>query len=302
MLYNKNWLIYHDQPDLWEGFRSQMLASPHSPQDNPEEIMKRRNGMIDTFKVLSRSVERGHDKRYILTQTAQDTIKRIKTDKIDITMFADAFDKITVHKAIRAAHENLHLVTVVTDRRTFFRFIRISHEDHFDQIWCARVWTENTWKTSGQVEAYFDIFSLDIKKGLMDNYANYAEEAVGHELSLNNYLDNVTADEIVGMEKEAVQILTYLYLSQLEFEVVKGKSKKKINGQKYVNQTENDIVLVDSKWNIEIHREEGFEVKGHLRLQPCGVGRMETMLIWVDGYQKHGYHRKAGKQIHEGEL
>lgn len=57
---------------------------------------------------------------------------------------------------------------------------------------------------------------------------------------------------------------------------------------------------VDSLWLKEIIRTEGFKVSGHFRLQPCKVdGEWTKKLIYINEYEKHGYHRRSGKEIAE---
>lgn len=75
------------------------------------------------------------------------------------------------------------------------------------------------------------------------------------------------------------------------------------NGQKKVCKTNNEVIqntlglpfrYIDSKWVREIVRTEGFKVSGHFRIQSTRNGKK---LIYINEYQKHGYHRRAQKDL-----
>ena len=76
----------------------------------------------------------------------------------------------------------------------------------------------------------------------------------------------------------------------------KKKQRGKINGEKHVNKSDLDVTVIDSNWFRNIIRSDGFNVKGHFRLQPCGVGRKEKKLIWINEFEKTGYSMKAKKE------
>lgn len=75
---------------------------------------------------------------------------------------------------------------------------------------------------------------------------------------------------------------------------------------KLLEQTKNESKLKihyrDSRWFTEIVRNEGFTVSGHFRLQPKKVdGEWTKELIYINEFQKHGYHRRASINIEENE-
>lgn len=61
----------------------------------------------------------------------------------------------------------------------------------------------------------------------------------------------------------------------------------------YNNRTNKDITVIDSKWYTELISSGAFNVRGHWRMQPCGPGMKNKKLIWINEFQKEGYHRKA---------
>ena len=83
----------------------------------------------------------------------------------------------------------------------------------------------------------------------------------------------------------------------IEIEVVGSlkKAKSSISKEKTINDTGIDVTLLDSRWFKTIIRTEGFTVRGHFRLQPYKneAGVWDRKLIYIDEFEKHGYHRVA---------
>lgn len=62
----------------------------------------------------------------------------------------------------------------------------------------------------------------------------------------------------------------------------------------YRNNTDFKITYLDSKWFTTLVRSEGFNVRGHFRLQPKKKdGEWTRELIWIDEFRKHGYTSHA---------
>ena len=59
------------------------------------------------------------------------------------------------------------------------------------------------------------------------------------------------------------------------------------------------IDYFDCSWYTTIVRNEGFSVRGHFRLQPCGKGKQDKKLIYIHEFQKHGYVRRARLILNE---
>lgn len=118
--------------------------------------------------------------------------------------------------------------------------------------------------------------------------------------------------EISYIEKEisekgfSLRRFAYIFLCLLAFKkyasvdlvfVEKGKKKKTsiADNGKIVNDTGVDVILLDSTWFREIIRNEGFIVRGHFCLQPYKDenGKWTRKLIYINEFEKHGYHRRA---------
>ena len=86
--------------------------------------------------------------------------------------------------------------------------------------------------------------------------------------------------------------------AKVELVEVSANSRVKEMGKKYLNETDGDVVYLDSMWFRELVRSEGFGVRGHFRLQPKkkeGVWTRE--LIWISDFKKEGYRRRSGKEL-----
>lgn len=112
---------------------------------------------------------------------------------------------------------------------------------------------------------------------------------------------DVLAD-ISGSFDPAVYVLVILshivfkkYAPIEEVVVNKNNKKAKLNNQKYLNESEHDVTIIDSSWFTSITRTKGFDVRGHFALRACGVGRKNRRLVWIKAFKKDGYKRQAKK-------
>ena len=91
--------------------------------------------------------------------------------------------------------------------------------------------------------------------------------------------------------------LAFMKYAPVELDVIPGNSKTKssIYGCKVRNEGDIDVTLLDSRWFREIIRTEGFSVRGHFRFQRFKnkAGEWDHKFIWIEGFEKHGYHRRA---------
>ena len=98
---------------------------------------------------------------------------------------------------------------------------------------------------------------------------------------------------------EIMRILTFVELGDIEIKEIPGgqnNGKAKKNG-KITNTSIKTVFVVDSNWNTLVIRTDGFAVRGHYRLQPCGTNFADRKLIWIDAFEKHGYKRRPTGDI-----
>lgn len=96
-----------------------------------------------------------------------------------------------------------------------------------------------------------------------------------------------------------MRVLTFVELGDITVkELLAGRN----NGEpkkagKITNTSPNTVYVVDSSWNTIVVRTDGFAVRGHFRLQPCGTNHADRKLIWIDAFEKHGYKRRPRASI-----
>ena len=109
-------------------------------------------------------------------------------------------------------------------------------------------------------------------------------------------------DEALKMQGAINAILLFKKYASVELETIQAGKKKEVKGVergKVVNDMGIDITMLDSTWFREIIRNEGFKVRGHFRLQPCKNenGEWTRKIIYIEEFEKHGYHRRAKMEI-----
>jgi len=113
----------------------------------------------------------------------------------------------------------------------------------------------------------------------------------------NNYTCNILTDVIEFILKPMI----FIELSGANVKFIDIKSKSEYgNILKPIhikNQTKVNVVYVNSLWNVGTIALGEFKVKGHFRLQPCGVNRSQTKLIFIDEFVKTQYIRKSKKEL-----
>jgi len=121
----------------------------------------------------------------------------------------------------------------------------------------------------------------------------------GFDLNENGYFFNT---KYAAEFNRILKIMTFVELGDIEVTILeKGRNNGKDKKDGKITNTSNyTVYVVDSSWNKLIIRTEGFAVKGHFRLQPCGVGHADRKLMWIDAFEKHGYKRRPRAEIAYG--
>ncbi len=93
----------------------------------------------------------------------------------------------------------------------------------------------------------------------------------------------------------ALNILLFMQFAEIETVITEGKSsngrhKVKFNDEKYLNETNIQIEVIDSNWFKRLIRTGAFKVNGHFRLQPYGTNNSLRKLIWISEFTKNGYN------------
>ena len=110
--------------------------------------------------------------------------------------------------------------------------------------------------------------------------------------------------EIINCQNYMLYLLnacTFLKYADVEVINVYGNQRKQLPDKSDVIENKSGVRVqyIDSRWLREISRLEGFKVRGHFRLQPIKdeEGEWTRKLIYINEFEKHGYHRRALKML-----
>lgn len=125
---------------------------------------------------------------------------------------------------------------------------------------------------------------------------NLNSDKVNCEFTSRN-LKDTTSDEYINYVWHLF-VLPMLFKRYAKIETEYGKCGKTIRSRilndKVRNNIPIDVKIMDSTWFTSIFRNEGFKVSGHFRLQPKKInGEWVKELIYINEFEKHGYHRIA---------
>ena len=112
------------------------------------------------------------------------------------------------------------------------------------------------------------------------------------------YAGSTKEEVILGCCNVLIGFLLMERYAKVETITCEGKSKiknDKMQNGKAINYTGLPIKFRDSTWFTSICRIEGFKVRGLFRLQPKKNDKGEWIkeLIYINEFEKHGYHRQA---------
>ena len=94
--------------------------------------------------------------------------------------------------------------------------------------------------------------------------------------------------------KRYVKVET-IVIPQGKFTAIEGTPLEYIEKKKVLNQTGQEVIVMDSKWFRKIINENDIYVRGFFRMQnkKNEFGEWYKELIFVDSFVRHGYHRNA---------
>lgn len=161
------------------------------------------------------------------------------------------------------------------------------------------------------------MIDYEVKKGSEDNeMAFYMFDKEGIPLAM--FIDsskykvyqNGWVSSCFSVENNQTAIQTWIYnkianiiilkmfktYAEVETKILLPNSKIKEIDCKYINATKFKLTYLDSKWFTNLVKSDGFNVRGHFRLQPVKKdGQWTRELIWINEFQKTGYTKRAGK-------
>lgn len=106
-----------------------------------------------------------------------------------------------------------------------------------------------------------------------------------------------TLSFIQSIQDFLIMYLIFKKYAKIEYELCKcgKKTRSSIAKDSIKNKTSFNVNIMDCTWFTTICRNEGFKVRGHFRLQPKKdeSGEWTKELIYINEFEKHGYHRIA---------
>jgi hypothetical protein len=270
---------------------------------------------VDSYRQVSDLLSDEGNKNYYFTNTAIEIASRIKLDKGKFEDLSFISDKLPVKKC-----------TFLVGRHKFYRWYKwvdtgdvmvicvklmpagddIKQEVHevfkkFDgmsQYEIEQIITEN--RLSGRIgQKEHDVAMATLKnRNFVDHLTNgifyYMWGIKSGKLS---FPEDEKNEEFFDEMLEFVRLLIFTELSDLEtVELRPSQSVGSRRQGKTLNESKNNVTIVDSTWNKILVRSDGFKVAGHLRLQPYGPGLQYRKLKFIEEFEKEGYTRNAKKE------
>lgn len=162
----------------------------------------------------------------------------------------------------------------------------------------------NVKKEIGKKDHEIESITIESKRGcIVAHVKSFGDKIIfytclGIENEFKTY--NKIKDAVYFFCNSCILFYLFKHYSSVETKDVAAHKKEYISGEKkpIYNELDRRILYLDSFWFTELVRSEGFSVRGHFRLQPKKKnGEWTKELIWVDTFLKHGYHRRAQKEI-----
>lgn len=101
-------------------------------------------------------------------------------------------------------------------------------------------------------------------------------------------------DLIKEMYRTVVTMGMFKTYAQVETKILNPRQRPRDILCPYRNNTEFPVTFLDCKWFTTLVRSEGFNVRGHFRLQPKKKdGEWTRELIWINEFRKNGYTSHA---------
>ena len=212
-------------------------------------------------------------KTYLLTKTAIDTINNVKFKN------NEDFRQMLIENADLDA-------TILIDKFSYFRY----YIDVDGGIACMHI-------------KFIPVDNEEIDKVTANKMkkAGYNPDHANKQLKYEAF--KIRRDELYhpdldkGREIPEIEFflkaLVFIKCTNTQVEVLSPRKavRTKINNEKFVLEVDQEVTLVNSKFNQIIIRNEQFWVNPHGRFQRHGPERKLVKYIIIDGYYKNGYKR-----------
>lgn len=203
-----------------------------------------------------------NNKSYLVTESVLENLDMLKITKNGEHYNWSVFNNLPEQKVTFILPNNILLRMVVTEDTLWFCHLKFTFEEGS--------------KTHGQ--SYWIMYYIDRKTGELCEHFQHPD--------------------VKEIEPTVYKFLCFFYLAENTEEILNpGKTYGTRRTGKILNDIGIPLTVVTSKWNTTVIRTEAFGVRGHFRVQPCGKGRTNYELIFIEPFVKNGYKRTAGKLL-----
>ncbi len=136
-----------------------------------------------------------------------------------------------------------------------------------------------------------DQLRVNILNSIISDNALFKGSLEDRHMALASVVNFVSAYVAV---KRFVKVETVI-IPQGKFTAVEGTPLEYVDKKKIINQTGQEVIVMDSKWFRKIINDNDIYVRGFWRMQnkKNDEGEWYKELIFVDSFVRHGYHRNA---------
>lgn len=252
--------VYKDKTVVVES----VLAGENTTVVHAKSNNERKTHAIEAAKSLLDLLKTTRDtKNYYVTETIIDKLDMLKISKI-----TDGDKKVFDYSVFSQIKEGkFTFILPVNEHAKTSSLVRFAIQD-----------------------SYIYFFHLEFDKGKetlrWDTYMVPRDKQHTCERYESPYIDKI--------EPIVYKLLCFVFLSSNEEVFIEAGRKQGTRKQgKIINNTNQNIIILNSNWNVTSIRTEGFSVSGHFALRRHGMGRQLTKMVFIEPYEKHGYTRKA---------
>lgn len=169
--------------------------------------------------------------------------------------------------------------SIMIDENTLLRYIKTD-----DEIICCFDYVGNNKKDN--LFNFFFFIDLENETIKIDNYEYLTKDYISYEKFVDEFFSRF------------MLVVTYLELTPITTIILdSGKKVGTKKAGKYFNETNKRFILVTSDWNVEKIDLRDIHVRGHWRLQPCGIGRTQYKYVYIKPYEKGITRRLSQKEL-----
>jgi hypothetical protein len=230
-------------------------------------------------------------------------IKRVEKEKdIKIPFFFSKTERESAEANKRLFNKAYNNIQVLSD--PFIKALELSREKLYKQEYFDEIKNVSGMLISGNRSYLYDFIDQDNIHLVVFNcdapflFARVINGSLSGWIT-PDFKSSIDKNQILNYEVSDI-VTTLIFIKYAEIDTKELPANKKQAGIncKYINDTSSNIKYLNITWFTNLVKSDGFNVRGHFRLQPKKKeGKWTKELIWINEFQKEGYTRRAGKII-----